>query len=220
LQGSIKAKYEGTRLGRQEIDAEILNDVVGALWSRANIDANRIQLHQLPPLNRIVVAIDPAVSTSENSDETGIVAAGIGDNGEFYVLDDISGVMSPDSWAQEAVGLYRARNADRIIGEANNGGDLIESTIRSVDPNVSYRKVHASRGKVTGAEPVSALYEQGRVHHVGGFPKLEDQMCEFCVDFDRKSMGYSPDRLDALVWALSYLSETAGGRARPVWIGI
>jgi phage terminase large subunit-like protein len=129
--------------------------------------------------------------------------------------------MSPNEWAGQAISLYNARRADRIIGEANIGGDLIESTIRSVSPNVAYRKVHASRGKVTRAEPISALCEQGRVHHVGPFPKLEDQMCSFCVDFDRKSMGYSPDRLDSLVWALTELSEDAiAGSAKPLFIGI
>jgi phage terminase large subunit-like protein len=218
---AIRAKYEGTRLGRQEIDAEILEDVEGALWSRPNIDANRIREIDLPPLDRIVIAIDPAVSTSENSDETGIICAGIGDNGEFYVLDDISGVYSPNEWARQAVSLYNARRADRIIAEANNGGDLVEQTIRSVAPNIAYRKVHASRGKVTRAEPISALYEQNRVHHVGAFPKLEDQVTSFCVDFDRKSMGYSPDRLDALVWALTELSEDAiAGSAKALFIGI
>jgi hypothetical protein len=129
--------------------------------------------------------------------------------GPYYVLDDAGGVMSPPEWARQAVSLYDARWADRIIGEANNGGDLIEQTIRSVDPNVAYSKVHASKGKYVRAEPISALYEQGRVHHVGRFDKLEDQMCSFCVDFDRKSMGYSPDRMDSLVWALTELSENS-----------
>jgi phage terminase large subunit-like protein len=186
--------------------------VEGALWSRPNIDKNWIKLSGLPPLKRIVVAIDPAVSSTENSDETGIIVTGLGDDDEFYVLDDQSGVMSPLEWGRQAISLYNARRADRIVAEKNNGGEMVEMTLRSIDPNVSYSPVWASKGKVVRAEPISALYEQNRVHHVGPFPKLEDQMCTFTIDFDRKSMGYSPDRLDALVWALTELSEGTGER--------
>jgi phage terminase large subunit-like protein len=127
------------------------------------------------------------------------------------VLDDVSGVMSPDTWARQAISLYNARRADGIVAEKNNGGELVEQTLRSVSPNVSDSPVWASKGKVVRAEPISALYEQDRVHHVGAFPRLEDQMCAFTVDFNRKEMGYSPDRLDALVWALTELSENSGG---------
>jgi phage terminase large subunit-like protein len=217
---AIKAKYEGTRLGRQEIDAEILEDMEGALWSRPNIDKNRIKLADLPPLKRIVVAIDPAASSAEGSDETGIIAAGIGDNDEFYVLDDVSGNYSPDEWARQAISLYRARRADRIIGERNNGGEMIESVIRNADPNVSYSSVWASRGKVRRAEPIAALYEQNRVHHVGSFPNLEDQMCVMTCDFSAAEMGFSPDRCDALVWALTELSESAGGTRKPLFLSL
>ena len=217
---TLLRKYEGTRLGRQEFDAEILEDIEGALWSRPNIDRNRIKERDLPPLVRVVVAIDPAVSSSENSDETGIIVAGLGDNDEFYVLDDVSGVMSPLEWGRQAISLYNARRADRIVAEANNGGDLIERTIRSISPNVAYSKVHATKGKVVRAEPISALYEQNRVHHVGPFPRLEDQLCTFTVDFDRKSMGYSPDRLDALVWALTELSENMSGGSRGLFMAV
>jgi phage terminase large subunit-like protein len=204
-------KYEGTRLGRQEIDAEILEDIEGALWSRAMIEDKRIREIELPQLMRVVVAIDPAASSNENSDETGIICAGIDDHDppHFYVLDDVSGVYSPDEWAREAIALYRARRADRIVAEKNNGGEMVEQTLRSVDPNVSYSPVWASKGKVTRAEPISALYEQGRVHHVGRFDKLEDQQCAFACDFNRREMGYSPDRLDALVWVLTELSENS-----------
>jgi phage terminase large subunit-like protein len=204
-------KYEGTRLGRQEIDAEILEDIEGALWSRAMIEDKRIREIELPQLMRVVIAIDPAASSNENSDETGIICAGIDDHDppHFYVLDDVSGVYSPDEWAREAIALYRARRADRIVAEKNNGGEMVEQTLRSVDPNVSYSPVWASKGKVTRAEPISALYEQGRVHHVGRFDKLEDQQCAFTCDFNRREMGYSPDRLDSLVWALTELSENS-----------
>jgi predicted phage terminase large subunit-like protein len=178
---TLDRKYAGTRLGRQEIDAEILEDVQGALWSRPVIDALRVRLDEVPPLKRIVIAIDPATSTHEDSDETGIVAVGLGEDGHAYVLDDTSGRMSPIEWARQAVSLYHARRADRIVAETNNGGDLVEATLRQVDTSVSFRQVWASRGKVIRAEPVSALYEQGRVHHVGAFQQLEDQMCAFTV---------------------------------------
>jgi phage terminase large subunit-like protein len=209
---TIRRKYEGTRLGRQELNAEILEDVEGSLWKRALIDALRVELRDLPPLKRIVVAIDPNASTEEDANECGIVCAGLGINDHGYVLDDVSGVMAPHDWAVKAITLGRERQADRIIAEENNGGAMVENTLRMVDPNVSYRSVWASRGKVTRAEPVSALYEQGRVHHVGPFPRLEDQMCAFTIDFNRKEMGYSPDRVDALVWALTELMIEGGER--------
>lgn len=202
---AVEARYGGTRLGRQELDGELLTDTPGALWALANIEKARLPQSADPDLKRIVVAIDPAVSTKDGSNLTGIVVAGIDDAGHFYVLSDRSGVLSPDAWGQRAVGLYRDWEADRIIGEANNGGDLIEATIRNVDRNVPFRKVHASRGKAVRAEPVAALYEQGRVHHVGMFPELEDQLCAFTIDFDRNRAGYSPDRLDAMVWAITEL---------------
>ena len=154
---------------------------------------------------RIVVAIDPAVSTGEDADETGIIVAGKDADGHGYVLADQSGRYAPTEWARAAIGLYRQYKADRIVAEVNNGGDMVEATVRMVDANVSYAKVHASRGKVMRAEPVAALYEQHRVHHVGAFPTLEDQQCGFAADFDRASAGFSPDRVDALVWALTDL---------------
>lgn len=212
----IKAKFEGSRLGRQELEAEVLEDLEGALWKRSNIDEYRITLDQLPPLMRIVVAIDPAISSNENSNETGIVAAGIDSNGHGYVLDDISGVYSPEEWAREAISLYKARRADRIIAEKNQGGEMVENTIRSIEFGVPYRGVHASKGKFVRAEPISSMYEQGRIHHVGSFAALEDQMCAFTVDFDRKGMGYSPDRMDALVWAFTELM-VEGEVRRPSW---
>ena len=188
----------GTRLGRQEIEAELMDEVPGALWKMSEIDEHR--LDKVPcELVRVVVALDPSVTNTEESDECGIVIAGIGTDGQGYVLDDLSARCSPDTWANIACGAYHRRQADRIIGEANNGGDLIELTIRTVDENVSYKKVHASRGKLTRAEPVAALYEQGRVHHIGSFPLLEDEQTSW-VPGDK-----SPNRMDALVWALTEL---------------
>lgn len=202
---TIQRKYEGTRLGRQELEAEILDDIPGALWNRARIEDLRVKPVQVPQLRRIVVSIDPAVTSGEDSDETGIVVVGLGVNEHGYVLDDASGIYKPNEWAETAIRLYREHRADRIVAEVNNGGEMVENTIRVVDPNVSFKAVHASRGKAIRAEPVSALYEQGRVHHVGAFPLLEDQMCAFTPDFDRKAMKYSPDRMDGLVWALTEL---------------
>ena len=200
----IISKYEGTRLGRQELLAELLEDTPGALWRRSDIDATRVK--EAPSMSRIVVAIDPAVSTNEGSDNTGIVAAGKGDDGHWYVLADRSGIYTPDGWAREAIALYKNLGASRIIGEVNNGGDMIEHTLRNIDMNVSYKAVRASKGKAIRAEPVAALYEQKRVHHVGAFPQLEDELCIFTSDYDRAKMKYSPDRLDAMVWALTELA--------------
>lgn len=215
----IITKYKGTRLGRQELNGEVLEDNPGALWSRANIEEHRVE--KLPPLRRVVVAADPAVTSNADSDETGIIVAGIGMEApaaHFYVLDDLSLSASPDTWARTLVQAYLTQEADRIIGEVNNGGDLIETIIRHVEidgkkagMNASYRSVHASRGKAIRAEPIAALYEQGRVHHVGSFPVLEDQLC----DWDPSTSTNSPDRLDALVWALT---ELAGDPAGPITI--
>ncbi|HTV88005.1 MAG TPA: terminase family protein [Stellaceae bacterium] len=201
---AIVAKYAGTRLGRQELDAEILDDLPGALWTHALIEAGRIAAAPAD-LARIVVAIDPAVSTGAASDETGIIVAGRDAAGRGYVLADTSGRLAPAEWAQAAAVAYRAHRADRVVAEINNGGDLVEATLRVTDPAVAFRAVRASRGKAARAEPVAALYEQGRVHHVGAFPALEDQMCAFAPDFDRAAQGWSPDRVDALVWALTEL---------------
>lgn len=199
----IVRRYEGTRLGRQELEAELLEDTPNALWTRDTIEAARVE--KAPALARIVVAIDPAVSSSRESDETGIVVAGVDIDRIAYVLADDSGRYRPEEWARRAVALYRKYQADRVVGETNNGGDLVEATLRAVDRAVSYKGVRASRGKAVRAEPVAALYEQGRVKHRGAFPDLEDQMCAFASDFDRARADYSPDRVDALVWALTEL---------------
>ncbi len=194
---AIIARYQGTRLGRQELYAELLEDVEGALWSRELLDRLRVQ--SAPELKRVVVAIDPAVTNEADSDETGIVVAGLGMDGHGYILDDLSGRHSPLEWAQRAINAYRTQRADRIVAEVNNGGQLVEVNLRTVDRNVAYKGVHAAKGKRTRAEPIAALYEQGKVHHVGEFARLEDQLCTWNpLDGDK-----SPDRLDALVWALS-----------------
>lgn len=206
----IVRRYEGTRLGRQELDGELLDDVPGALWSRATIEAARVTA--VPELARIVVAIDPAATSGAEADETGIVVAGIaagtGSAPSAYVLADLSGRFSPPEWARVAIAAYQHHGADRIVAEVNNGGEMVEATLRIIDPNVPFSAVRASRGKVARAEPVAALYEQGRVRHLGAFPQLEDQMCGFTANFDRQNAGYSPDRIDALVWALSALLLT------------
>ena len=194
----IVAQYEGTRLGRQELLAELLEDVPGALWKREAIE--RLRVVKRPQLVRVVVGVDPAASSGAVSAETGILAAGLGADGHGYVLDDLSLRGSPGAWAAAVVTGYYKFTADRVIAEVNNGGDMVESTVRTVDPTVSYKAVHASRGKQTRAEPVAALYEQGKVHHVGVFADLEEQMCSW-VPSDAKS----PDRMDALVWALTEL---------------
>jgi predicted phage terminase large subunit-like protein len=199
----IIRKYEGTRLGRQELEAELLEDTPGALWSHGSIEASR--LRSTPEMTRVVVAIDPAVTSGEEADETGIVVAGKDKNGHGYVLADISGRYSPIEWARLAITAYATHRADRIVAEVNNGGDMVGATLRMVDPNVAFTAVRASRGKVVRAEPVAALYQQGRVHHIGTFPQLEDQMTNFTSDIDRAAAGYSPDRVDALVWAFSDL---------------
>ncbi len=209
---AILKQYEGTRLGRQELDAELLDDMPGALWSRDAIEQARVDV--APELRRIVVAIDPAASASADADETGIIVAALGQNGAGYVLDDLSGRFSPHDWAARAIDAYRAHRADRIVAEVNNGGAMVEATLRVLDAGISYRPVHASRGKLARAEPVAALYLQGRVHHVGAFPALEDQMCAFTGG--PLSHAASPDRVDALVWALS---ELMLGNAEPGLLG-
>jgi len=199
----VVKKYEGTRLGRQELNADILDDNPGALWKRSKIDALRVKT--APQMKRIVVALDPAATKNANSDETGLVVCGLGTDNHGYVLADLTLRGSPEEWGRAAVHAYRLHGADRIIGETNNGGEMVAHVIRTVDRLVPFKAVHASRGKITRAEPISALYEQDRCHHVGAFPALEDQMCEY----DPKTAKYSPDRMDALVWAFTELFNGA-----------
>lgn len=202
----IKAKYHGTRLGRQELFAELLEDNPAALWQRDQIDAKRIKVGQEPPMRRIVVAVDPAVTSLEESDETGIIVAGLGEDGRGYVLDDLTCKESPAGWAARALNAYKVRQAHRIVAEVNNGGDLVETLFRTLDSTVAYQAVRASHGKFSRAEPVAALYEQGKVSHVGSFGALEDQMC----DYNAETAKRSPDRMDALVWALTALMLDSG----------
>lgn len=205
----IISKYEGTRLGRQELNAEVLDDNPNALWSRDLIEANRVKPRDVPPFVRVVVAVDPAVSSNEGSNETGIMVVGAGwvehpKRGRelhSYLLEDLSGVYSPSEWARVVSTAYHEHGADAVIAEKNNGGDLVESNITAHDKTVPVTLVWASRGKRTRAEPVSTISEQGRDHHVGAFPALEDQMAEW----DPSSTEGSPDRLDAKVWAVTEL---------------
>lgn len=198
-------RYKGTRLGRQELDAELIDDVVGALWSRRGIEDNRVTT--LPTLKRVVVAIDPATTSKKTSNEHGIVTVGLGVDNHGYVIDDVSDVLSPDQMARRALGCYARHKADAIVVETNNGGDFIPALIKTIEPNANVIDVRAARGKVTRAEPISALYDQGRVHHAGTFPALEDQMTAFTreVAATRDAELPSPDRVDALVWGLTEL---------------
>ena len=198
----ILAKYAGTRLGRQELEAELLEDTPGALWTLAMFDHPGFRVDAAPPMTRVVVAVDPAETSSESSDETGIITAGLGHDGRPYVLADRSLRASPFGWATAAVRAYYEFGADAIIAERNAGGDMIETTIHTVDANVNVKTVWASRGKATRAEPAAALYEQNRVSHVGPHPELEAQLTGWAPGPGVKS----PDRLDALVWALTELA--------------
>ncbi|MFC1418591.1 DNA-packaging protein [Streptacidiphilus cavernicola] len=200
FRAQVLATYEGTRIGRQELMGELLDDVEGALWTIAGLDEDRVTAH--PDMQRIVVAVDPSGGSGPNNDEQGIIVAGLGIDGALYILADRSCSLSPHGWASRAVGAYREFSADRIVAEVNYGGAMVESTIRQVDKNVPVDVISASRGKVQRAEPVAALYEQHRVHHVGAMPKLEDQMTTWTP-----KDGTSPDRLDALVWAMTELTD-------------
>jgi phage terminase large subunit-like protein len=201
---AIRARYEGTRLGRQELNAELLIDVQGALWTRDMLE----QVHYrgvVPDMKRIVVAVDPSGTRGQDDggDSIGIVAAGLGVDGLGYVLADRTCKLSPNGWGRAAVNAYLEFRADRIVAERNFGGAMVEHVIRTVDSSVSYREVTASRGKIARAEPIAALYEQCRVRHAGKFPELEDQMA--AMTGDGYSGDGSPDRCDALVWALTEL---------------
>ena len=199
----IRSRYAGTRTGRQEIYAELLDQAEDALWQRHWIDDARITL-QPESLSRVVVAIDPAVTSNPKSSETGIVVAGVDRQRHCYVLADRSGRMTPNAWANRAISLFEEFKADRIIGETNNGGDMVKEVLRNASGRrMPFKAVTASRGKYARAEPIAALYEQGKIHHVGPFPDLEDQMCTWTPS----SSEPSPDRIDALVWALSDLTN-------------
>jgi phage terminase large subunit-like protein len=202
LAGFLK-RFEGTRRGAQELDGEILEDNEAALWQQDNIDQHRITQAQMPEMQRIVVAVDPAVTAHVTSDETGIVVCGEGEDGHGYVWNDRSGIYTPDGWGKAVVGAYARYRADLVVGEVNNGGDLVESNVRGIKADINFKQVRASRGKFTRAEPMAAKYERGEVHHVGHLAKLETQLTQW--DPKKKK---SPDRLDALVWGLTELFDT------------
>lgn len=200
---ALREKYDGTRLGRQELYAELLEDVEGAMWTLETITRA-----PMPQMQRVVIGVDP----SGGGDEIGIIAAGKGIDGRFYVIEDATCSLSPSGWARRVAETYRKHSADRIVAERNFGGDMVESTIRTADRNLPVRMVTASRGKVVRAEPIAALYEQGKISHNAGLEQLEEQMMQFTLQ------GYvgegSPDRVDALVWALSDLALGQVAEAR------
>ncbi|MGE0522447.1 MAG: DNA-packaging protein [Variibacter sp.] len=208
---AVVKRYAGTRLGRQELDGEVIEERNDALWSRAMIEAARAPA--TPPLPRIVVAVDPPASSGKRADACGIVAAGRAEDGAIYVLaDESAGGLSPSAWAAKAIALWRRLAADALVVEVNQGGEMVRSVIGAIDASVPVTSVRAHRGKWLRAEPVASLYEQGRVKHAGVFPALEDEMCDFGLD--GLSSGRSPDRLDALVWAVAALTFGAQGRPR------
>jgi phage terminase large subunit-like protein len=201
----ITRAYAGTALGRQELDGEIITERADSLWQRRWVAD--LRLATAPDMKRIVVAVDPPVTATVNADTCGIVVAGLGPDNRAYVLADRSlQGRDPATWARAAVAAYRDFSADRIVAEVNQGGDLVVNVIRQVDANVPVRRVYATRGKYARAEPIAALYSEGRVVHVGEFPALENQMCDFGPE--GLSEGRSPDRVDALVWALTELMLT------------
>lgn len=213
---AMDRRYGGTRLGRQELDGELIDDREDALWTRRMLEAAFVG--DVPGITRIVVAVDPPATSRKTSDACGIVAAGLAENGEIVVLADASmRAAQPHAWAGAAVGLYHRLQADCIVAEVNQGGDMVTSVIRSVDATVPVRAVRARRGKWTRAEPVAMLYGQGRVKHAGRFPELEDEMCDFGPN--GLSNGRSPDRVDALVWAVKELTGEPDAEPRVRGLG-
>jgi phage terminase large subunit-like protein len=208
---AVVGRYAGTRLGRQELEGELIEDRPDALWTRAGIEAGRVA--RAPAgLARIVVAVDPPASSRAGADACGIVAAGLAPDGCAYVLADATlRGAKPQGWAAAALALYRRLEADALVVEVNQGGEMASAVLHEIDPAVPVTPVRAMRGKYLRAEPVAVLYAQGRVRHAGALPALEDEMCDF--GSDGLSGGASPDRVDALVWALTHLM--LGPRAEP-----
>ena len=194
---TIISKYEHTRLGRQELEGEFLSDNPEALWKRSDIDNNRVR--QIPELTYVVIGVDPSATSKAGSDDTGIIAAGKSKEGHFYIFGDYTCHLTPQGWGEAVLTAYHKHEANMVIGETNQGGEMVQHTLKTIDPKIPFKAVHSSRGKSIRAEPVSALYEQGKVHHFGTFPELEDELCEWTPGAD------SPDRLDALVFALTEL---------------
>jgi len=205
---TVVKKYEGTRLGSQELHAKILDDVPGALWKRKLLEETRVPpgSDKIPRMKRIVVALDPEASDTETSSHSGIIVAGLGEDNQGYCLSDLTKRGSPKEWGLAAISGYHTYDADRMIGEVNNGGDMVEYVIKSLDTSIPFKQIRASRGKYTRAEPVAALHEQKRIHLVGNFPDLEDQLCSWTPDSDVKN-----DRLDAFVWAFTELMLQGSG---------
>ena len=202
FRAAMEATYGGTRLGRQELDGELIEDVAGALWTRAMLEGCRVV--SPPAMRRVVIGVDPPASAG--GDACGIVAVGSGSDGCGYVIEDasVSGA-SPEGWARAVAACAARTGADRVVAEANNGGEMVKSVLLAADTGLPVRLVHASRGKSARAEPVAALYEGGRVRHVGAFPALEDELCGLIAGGGYEGPGRSPDRADALVWALTEL---------------
>jgi len=204
---TIIEKYRGTTIGQQEIFAKVISDDPRALWNRDLLEKVRVTKH--PELKRTVVAVDPPASSKEGSDECGIVGCGLGINDRGYLLEDKSlGPATPKKWGREAVTLYHKLEANWIVAEGNNGGEMVKEVIHGIDPNVPVEIVFASKGKYARAEPVSSLYEQKKIFHLGLFGPLEDQLCNWVPGGDERS----PDRLDALVWGFTKLMVKAGGK--------
>ena len=206
---NLPPDYLSTTLGnlsfqqrKRFLEGVWLEEVEGALWNRMLIDRSRVTALNVK-LQRLVVGVDPAVTGNPASDETGIILAGLGEDRHYYILRDVSLHGSVYQWAQRVCDLYREQQADRVIGEVNNGGELIEMALRQIDSEISFRSVRAARGKIARAEPIAALYEQNKVHHVGEFPELEEQMCSYALG---RGNQFSPDRMDAMVWAMHELS--------------
>lgn len=208
----LEERYGGTRLGRQELMGEDIEEIEGALWMSAWIDDNRVSLERAKEIgmSRIVIPVDPAVTKKDTSDDTGIAVVGRGNDGDFYIFSAVGYKLSPKGWAQKAIDAYDEWEADRVIGEVNNGGDMVEATLRSVSETVPFKAIHASRGKTVRAEPIAALYEQGKVHHVGIFEALEEQQCSFPVANEHD------DLVDAVVYGIT---ELIGGEPNVRYVG-
>jgi hypothetical protein len=201
----LLARYDGTRLGRQELYGELMEDVEGALWTMEMLDGPRVK-EKPAQLSRVVVAVDPSVT--DTGDETGVVVAGRDRDGHGFLLEDCSLRGKPDEWARAVVAAFDRWEADAVVVEVNQGGQMVSQVLRTVRPGLPIKEVRASRGKRTRAEPISAMYEQGKVHHVGVFPTLEEQLLTWTQDDPN-----SPDRLDALVWAFTELLQRSSAQA-------
>ena len=220
----ITKRYEGRAIGRQELFAEIIEEAQGALGSRALIERQRVPPESAPrDFAEVVVAVDPPARSGSKSDECGLIVAGKAADGRLYVLADLTSQGdTPAGWAARVGAAYRGFRASRVVVEVNNGGDMVAEVLRQAEPQLPVRSVTATRGKFLRAEPVAAAYERGLVFHAGVFAKLEDQLCALTPDFDRRAAGYSPDRADALVWAIADLlglDRPALGGMMDYWAG-